>query len=811
MFRLNFLISFIFILFGASPRANTQDVLSQNKLVIIPGFSIAEHQAHVKLQSQESESPRTIQVLAIDRPGLKWTAKVRDGLIEINHETSASATSEKFELCEVAELKLESGKKYQVVANHNQKQLDQNKQQKAAVPRWLALVDQSDKFNSKNLLSLIQGFENAPGDSRHQSIRTNREGANFTPPTTLSQWQNRRNQLREQLLVTQGLWPMWPKTEMNPKVIGKLDRGDYTIEKVALETLPGFQLCGNLYRPKQSKGKLPAILSPHGHYQDGRMNEAVQARCVRLAKLGFIVFMYDMVGYNDSKAFKHEFSNDQLNCWGLNLVGFQTFNSIRALDWLESLPDVDATRIGCTGESGGGTQTFFLNAVDDRIAAAAPVVMISEGFQGGCVCENAAGMRLDTDNVEIGAMFAPKPMRLVGATGDWTVNTMTVVHPAISKIYGLYGRSDLITATIFNFDHNYNRVTRNAVYPFFMQWLQNRQDSPLFREPDISIESAETLLVTSEDKSLSAQMKSADVIENDLIQMQKQQVEQLLSPENSAQWQASKTLLSTAHRVRSGAVEPVASDLISRQSDTNLFSPNIQLIKSTVGRKNKGDAIPVVELRPDRYNGSSVVYVTAQGITGMIGTDGELKPIIREAIRSGSSVIAFDPLFLGLNADPKGSSTNRPSTAHFDCYNPTLGQDHAQDLATVIAFAKSRPDTQRVHLAGLDGGGKLALWVRPILSGIGRTLVNLNGESESGETPHQLKFVGWNQAGGLQGAAALSATGPLWITSFTPAELNRSQIERIYQLEGTSSQLKLTDATSKPTDAELVKWLISGE
>ena len=100
---------------------------------------------------------------------------------------------------------------------------------------------------------------------------------------------------------------------------------------------------------------------------------------------------------------KHEFSNDQLNRWGLNLVGFQTFNTIRSLDWLESLPDVDSARLGCTGESGGGTQTFLLNAVDDRIATAAPVVMISEGFQGGCVCENASGMRVGTDNVEIGA------------------------------------------------------------------------------------------------------------------------------------------------------------------------------------------------------------------------------------------------------------------------------------------------------------------------------------------------------------------------------------------------------------------------
>ena len=121
------------------------------------------------------------------------------------------------------------------------------------------------------------------------------------------------------------------------------------------------------------------------------MNPEVQQRCIRWAKLGCVVFLYDMVGYNDSKPFTHAFLNDRLRRWGLSLPTLQTWNSIRALDWLTSLPDVDTSRIGCTGESGGGTQTFLLTALDDRIKVSAPVVMVSDTFQGGCVCENAAG------------------------------------------------------------------------------------------------------------------------------------------------------------------------------------------------------------------------------------------------------------------------------------------------------------------------------------------------------------------------------------------------------------------------------------
>ncbi len=131
------------------------------------------------------------------------------------------------------------------------------------------------------------------------------------------------------MLVTLGLWPAFPKTPLNPQIYGKLDRDDYTIEKVVLETLPGFTLSGNLYRPANQCDRVPAILCPHGHWDDGRMNPEVQQRCIRWAKLGCVVFMYDMVGYNDSKPFKHEFLNDRLRRWGLSLPTLQTWNSIR--------------------------------------------------------------------------------------------------------------------------------------------------------------------------------------------------------------------------------------------------------------------------------------------------------------------------------------------------------------------------------------------------------------------------------------------------------------------------------------------------
>src|SRR5678815_4276720 len=175
-----------------------------------------------------------------------------------------------------------------------------------------------------------------------------------------------------------------------------------------------------------------------------------------------------MVGYNDTTQVDHRFANNPSNqLWNVSLMGLQTWNSIRALDFLESLPDVDKGRLACTGESGGGTQTFMLGAIDSRLKVQAPIVMVSHSMQGGCLCENAPGLRVDYSNMEIAAVPAPRPQILVAATGDWTKMTMTVEGPAIERIYKLFNANDKLRYTIFDFDHNYNQTSREAVYGWY--------------------------------------------------------------------------------------------------------------------------------------------------------------------------------------------------------------------------------------------------------------------------------------------------------------------------------------------------------
>jgi len=306
---------------------------------------------------------------------------------------------------------------------------------------------------------------------------------------TKEEWEVRKKFLKQRVLVSTGLWPMPDKTSLNPKYYHKIEHEDYIVETVTIETYPGYFLAGNLYSPKKGNGPFPAVLTPHGHFDYGRLNNddinSIPGRCINLARQGYVVFAYDMPGYNDTRQVSHTFADDNISpLYSINLAGLQLWNSIRAMDFLTGLSKVDTKRVGITGASGGATQIFLLTAVDNRFQVSAPVNMVSNHMQGGDLCENAPGLRINTINAEIAAMTAPKPLLLISNTNDWTYNTRNTIVPVFKSYYRLYNAEDKLKNEHFDYKHNFNRSSREAMYGWFGKWLLGENDpTKLWEKP----------------------------------------------------------------------------------------------------------------------------------------------------------------------------------------------------------------------------------------------------------------------------------------------------------------------------------------
>lgn len=280
-------------------------------------------------------------------------------------------------------------------------------------------------------------------------------------------WEVRANKIRQTILHGAQLDPLPSKTPLNPIIRDKKVMDGYTVENVAFESTPGFWVTGNLYRPLNVKGKVPGILCPHGHWKDRRFSAEMQYRCAAFAKMGAVVFAYDMLGYGESTQCQHDIPI---------VLKVQTWNSIRSVDFLLSLKDVDPKQIAVTGASGGGTQTFLLTAVDSRIAVSAPVVMVSSYYFGG-ICEGGMPIHrtrdgFQTDNVEIAALAAPRPLLIVSDGSDFTQHFPEIGYPYIKHIYEYYNAGDNVENAHFPDEkHDYGISKRTDVYHFFAKHL----------------------------------------------------------------------------------------------------------------------------------------------------------------------------------------------------------------------------------------------------------------------------------------------------------------------------------------------------
>ena len=532
------------------------------------------------------------------------------------------------------------------------------------------------------------------------------------PGYTKAEWTEKAEALRQQIRVANGLVPIHAPTPLNAEIFGKIERDDYTIEKVYFEPFPGFFTTGNLYRPLGKQDPFPGIVSPHGHWGRGRLENiergSIPGRCINFAKQGYVIFAYDMLGYNDSgKQIEHGYGGAHEGLWGLSAMGLQLQNSIHSIDFLESLPDVDNERIGCTGASGGGTQTFILTAIDERIKVSAPVNMISATMQGGCICENAPNLRLDASNIEIGALMAPRPLLLVSATGDWTVNTPTVEYPAIRSIYAHFGAEERVHQVQVDAEHNYNKESREAVYAWFAKWFLGVEDTSTFKEVAFQVEPDEALLVFSE-RDLPPHALKQDEFLLAWVNRSQQAIEKV-KPTNETELQTFREEMGNALEHALGLNIPKSTDVTlvePEEAFPTTYHTHLSARHLVIGRKGMGDAIPSVLFSPEPQVGPDPVtlIVHPEGKAKLINPEtGEPSSLITDLLSANQKVLSIDVFGTGEHSDYERSE----DTNYFTTYNRTTAALRVQDIVTALHCFTDRGYASEVNLIGI---GEAGLW-----------------------------------------------------------------------------------------------------
>ena len=529
-----------------------------------------------------------------------------------------------------------------------------------------------------------------PDDHRLDELRTLNSYFPFHP-VTADQWPQRQNEIRRRILLSQGLWPMPSKSKLNAVIHGRVEREDYVVDRVYFESIPGHYVTGSLYRPKKEQNSYPAILSPHGHWRNGRFYDAgeaqvgrdlesaaerfqfsgrfpIQARAVQLARMGCMVFVYDMTGNADSIQIGHRPDNrashlDGAENWGFfstqaelrlqNMMGLQTWNSIRSVDFLLSLSETDPTRIGVTGASGGGTQSMILGAIDERIAAAMPCVMVSTSMQGGCTCENAPYLRIDQGNIDIAAALAPRPLGLTAAD-DWTVELQSKGYPELVQLYSDLGNEDRLTAAFHvRFKHNYNSVNRAEMYRFFNRHFSLGFDGPIVERDFEPLSHDEATVWTTNHAA-----PSGDAVGDS------HEVEILRIADKDSDARIRRLIPDTAdgyarfERIVGGAWETILGRRIDQVGDVQWVKRRVtQQAGSEIrlGTLSHGDEqIPVAEVRPPASAPKgTVVWLSDRGKAGLFERV-STHPMVAKLAGAGYAVVSADLFQQGEFLDKSG-------------------------------------------------------------------------------------------------------------------------------------------------------------
>ncbi len=593
-------------------------------------------------------------------------------------------------------------------------------------------------------------------------------------------------QLQERItMVRSKLWEliggMPEKTPLNPRVTGTMDRGSYRIENIQFESFPKVYVTANLYVPASGKPPYPAILAPVGHSDNGKAYHYYQHLYQNLARQGYVVLSYDPFGqgerlqYIDPKTGRslygptgeHSQAGRPMVLMGESFSLYCAWDGIRGLDYLISRPEVDATRLGCTGQSGGGTMTMYLAALEPRLRAAA----VSDGNT-----ENVAGPFFDppgaTDDAEqniVGSLplgidrgdlllaFAPKPLLICYTTHDEGVTYSPVYEEAtqeiyreLQRVYGLMEAKDRVELFASHLPHGLNYFNRIPIYAWFNRWLKNTTSE--IAEAELDKFPEEKLNATSTGQV------STSIGGRSVVQLNTDRARAVI--EKSPFQNASMSSASTRAQVKKDLTGLLALPERRTPLHSRIRSANPRrsfVIEEIQFDSEPGMRVPAWFVRPSSTSGrlSTVLYLTDDGGDGVVAEPGSMDRLLA----AGHAVCAITLRGIGLTTPrfPHGGPEYYDGSVHLDerfawtslvMGRPVIGQ-RVWDTLRAIDYLVSRPDVDatQIRIAGVGSAGLAAMMaallddrVRSVL--VDRTLASYTSIVESTTyTTHLAYFV----------------------------------------------------------------------
>jgi dienelactone hydrolase len=639
-------------------------------------------------------------------------------------------------------------------------------------------------------------------------------------PATRRAWEERRATLREAMFTAMGPFPEKP-CSLEPQQVGVLKRDGYRIEKLIFQSRPDIWVTASAYVPEAVKRKLPAVLAVHGHWAGARRDPVVQARCLGLVKLGFFVLAVDAFGagerYTRPAPGTYHGALHGSTLWptGHTLLGMQVYDNRRAVDYLLTRPEVDGERLGITGASGGGNQTMYAGALDERFRAVVPVCSVGT-YQAYvhaacCVCEVLPGGLRIAEEGDVLGLGAPRALLVINATKDAFQFSVGEAEKSLARakaVFKLYGAENRIGHAVFESPHAYNQAMREAMYGWMTRWLKKEGDGKPIPEPAHEVEKAEDLACFPDEKRPKGYLL--------LPEFARREAEKLLArldqhrPNHPEDWE------STAVHMRAQLRKQVFGDFPKPPR------PVAQLGKST---STEGVMTTPLVLRPEPELPLHAVLTVKPGVKGMapacvlVHLDGKAEalkhPLAAKLVQQSWTVVAPDLRATGAVQPEHDAIAGAPdhNSAEHGLWlgRPLLGQ-WVFDVLAVLDWMALQPglDRRRFAVIGLGQAGVVALSAAALLddrvaaaAALDGPVTYVTGEAYAAGTRMGLLAPGILRVGDVPHLAALAAPRRLVVMGGTTPQGGKrtdKQLEEAFAF--TRAVYKLHKADDKLTVAE---------